>query len=305
MATRQPIRYWNRGESREEVEKVYGGGALRWLYETRTGRWLTDALLTRPWVSKLVGLYQSTSWSRRRVPSFIEEFEIPMEEFEVTTYRSFNDFFIRRFRPEARDFCAAPEEFPAVAEGRFLAYRELDADQAYPVKGAELTPSRLLAGAALAEAFVGGPLLIARLCPTDYHRFHYPDSGRTLEGYRIPGRLHSVNPAALRFKGDILVSNERQVSILETENFGRLAFVEVGAMNVGRIVPTHPSHQPFLRGGEKGYFLFGGSAVLLLGEPGRWRPDADLLERTERGQETFVRLGERIGLASSPLKTDL
>ena len=96
------------------------------------------------------------------------------------------------------------------------------------------------------------------------------------------------------FKKDILITNERHVSILQTKNFGRLAYVEVGAICVGKIVQSHPPEKPFQRGEEKGYFLFGGSTVILLGEPGAWSPDSDLLEQTSRGLETLVRLGEKI-----------
>ena len=84
------------------------------------------------------------------------------------------------------------------------------------------------------------------------------------------------------------------MSILETESFGRLAYIEVGAMNVGTIVQTHDEEQPFRRGDEKGYFLFGGSTVVLLAEPGRLVPDPDIAERTARNLETLCRLGERI-----------
>ena len=106
-----------------------------------------------------------------------------------------------------------------------------------------------------------------------------------------------MNPFALRARNDILATNERHVSILATANFGRLAMVEVGAMNVGRIVQTHPEGQPFRRGDEKGYFMFGASTILLFGEPGRWVPSADLLEQTALRRETLVRLGDEVASA--------
>jgi phosphatidylserine decarboxylase len=161
------------------------------------------------------------------------------------------------------------------------------------VKGEHLTAEALLGGDA--RGFAGGPLFIARLCPTDYHRYHYPDDGRTLESFPVRGALHSVNPAALAFRGDILSTNERHVSILETKHFGKLAYIEVGALMVGLIRQTHDEKQPFHRGDEKGTFLFGASTVVLLGEKGAWIPDADLLEQTStHRRETLVRLGQGI-----------
>jgi phosphatidylserine decarboxylase len=124
---------------------------------------------------------------------------------------------------------------------------------------------------------------------------HYPDDGITLNQERLGYRLWTVNWHALLNKQDILFSNERQINILETRNFGRLAFVEVGALSVGRIVQVHPLDSLFQRGEEKSVFKFGGSAVVVFGEPGMWRPSNDLLEHTKDSVETLVRLGEPVG----------
>ena len=82
--------------------------------------------------------------------------------------------------------------------------------------------------------------------------------------------------------------------MLRTSNFGTLAYVEVGAMNVGKIVQTHEQGEPFRRGDEKGYFCFGASTIILFGEPDRWRPSDDLLEQTAQRRETLVRLGDGV-----------
>ena len=135
-------------------------------------------------------------------------------------------------------------------------------------------------------------MLLARVAPVDYHRIHYPDDGRTTYSDRIGGRLWTINWRALQNKPDILFRNERHVQVLDTRNFGLLCFVEIGAMTVGRIVQTHRLDQPFWRGDEKGYFCFGGSAIVVFGEPGAWLPSADILKNTPDGVETFLRLGE-------------
>jgi phosphatidylserine decarboxylase len=99
---------------------------------------------------------------------------------------------------------------------------------------------------------------------------------------------------ALRNKGDILFKNERAIHILETQHFGRLGFVEVGALTVGRIAQVHPTDRRFERGQEKSMFRFGGSAIVLFGEPGAWRPSEDLLQHTRENMETVIRLGESV-----------
>ncbi|MBS1960833.1 MAG: phosphatidylserine decarboxylase [Bdellovibrionales bacterium] len=294
------------------TEKIFGESGVRLLYENPIGSLVESTLLCRPWFSKLYGAYQSSPLSRNAIEDFVEAFEIPMADYEAGPFSTFNAFFIRKFKPGLRPFEAEASRFSAPAEGRYLVFPSVDEATSLPVKGARLNGPALI-GADLAErdrpeglrgvdlsAFRGGPGFIARLCPVDYHRFHYPDAGKVVAHARLRGPLHSVNPIALARRGDLLFRNEREVTILETRNFGRLAYVEVGAICVGRIVQSGKGVSvgtEFKRGDEKGYFLFGGSTVIVLGEPGRFRFDADLVEKSAAGQESLVRLGE--GLASA------
>jgi phosphatidylserine decarboxylase len=234
-----------------------------------------------------------------KIPGFVEKFRIPMEDYVEPAggFASFNDFFIREFRPGRRPIEPAPNRLAAFAEARYYGWASVRDEQEFPVKGAYLSARALLGGVGRYQDFSGGPLLLARLCPVDYHRFHFPDDGRVLESGRVAGRYHSVNPVALHRHPDILATNERQVSILETRHFGRLAYIEVGAMMVGKIAQTYAG-ESFARGQEKGYFLFGGSTVIVLGQPGAWAPDADILKHTGERREVLVRLGEGIAQAS-------
>ena len=288
------IKIWNRAKNQEEVEKVYGGEWVERLYGNGLGRLLTDQVLSGHWVSSAYGFFESSAMSRAKIAPFIQNFSIPMHEFEEGPFASFNDFFVRRFKPGMRPFIAAPSQMPAFAEARYLAFEKVGKSDTVPVKGLNLTPSVLLGSEKRAREFEGGPLLLARLCPVDYHRFHFPDGGQIFEHVTLGGPLHSVNPLALKYRPDILVTNERQVTLLETENFGRLAYIEVGALCVGKIVQSHSLTGAFKRGEEKGYFLFGGSTVIVLGQPGKWKPESDLLSRTAQGQEVLVRLGDSV-----------
>lgn len=284
---------WDRRLGREVEEQVYGEGGVRFMYANPFGRGLGELLLSKRWFSRFYGGLQSTRWSGRKVAPFIERYGIPMDEYEPGPFPTFNDFFIRRFREGARPWVREPDVMPAFAEARYLAWTSIEDNQTFPVKGSHLSAASLLANDDLARDFARGPLLLARLCPVDYHRFHYPDDGRVVDTYRAHGAYHSVNPLALAAKSDVLATNERQVTILETDHFGKLAYIEVGAMCVGKIVQSH-TESTFRRGDEKGYFLFGGSTVVVLGEPGRWKPDDELLRQTARERETLVRLGERV-----------
>jgi phosphatidylserine decarboxylase len=220
-----------------------------------------------------------------------------MSEFEPAIYRSFAEFFDRKFRPGVRNFPMSPREMGAFAEARYLGWERLDDGQSLPVKGHSLRPEQILGDADCARAYRGGPVILARLSPVDYHHAHYPDDGKTLGDYRLGSRLWTVNWRALQNKPDILFSNERHINILQTINFARIAFVEVGALSVGRIVQVHPLDQPFKRSSEKSVFRFGGSAIVVFGEPDAWCPAEDVLKHTQNGIETFLRLGEVVARA--------
>lgn len=163
-----------------------------------------------------------------------------------------------------------------------------------------LGAEQLLGSLDRARPYEGGPVILARLAPVDYHHLHYPDDGTTIDHQRLGKRLWTVNANALRNQPDILFRNERVVHILETRNFGRLGFVEIGALSVGRIVQKHSIEKPFTRGAEKSVFRFGGSAVVLFGERGAWQPSEDLLQKTSEGVNTFVRLGDEIASVLKP-----
>lgn len=293
------IQFFNRESGNLEEEKVYGDGAVKWMYQTTSGRLLTK-LLIRPLVSIVYGALQSMSFSKNKIPGFIKQFDIKMDEYvpeegrtEQDPYASFNKFFIRKFKDGKRNFESTPEFMPAFSEARYFGYESMNDSQTIPVKGKYLGSEELLASEKWTETFKDGPLLLARLCPVDYHRFHYPDNGKVLDYYKVKGKLHSVNPIALKEFADVFSGNVREVTILETENFGKLAYVEVGAMMVGKIVQSG-NLKEFKRGDEKGYFLFGGSTVIVLGEKGKWKPDEDVLNYTQKAIETYQKIGSRI-----------
>jgi phosphatidylserine decarboxylase len=262
-------------------------------YESRPHRSLMQWLGSSPTWDWLVAAYQNTSFSARKIEPFIRKHHIDMTEFEPGPFKSYSEFFDRRFLPGKRTFPVAPGEMGAFAEARYFAWEKLEDGMEFPIKGHSLKPE-ILFGNARAKEFDGGPVILARLSPMDYHHLHYVDHGTTIDTWRLGSRLWTVNPKALQNQPDILFRNERSVQLLETEHFGRLAMVEVGALSVGRIVQVHDIKKPFERGAEKAMFKFGGSAVVLFGEAGKWRPDDDILEQTRAGQETLIRLGQPI-----------
>src|SRR3954465_4118324 len=268
-------------------------------YESKPHRSLVQWITSSPTVDWFIAAYQNTRFSARKIEPFVRKHNIDMSEFEPGPYETYAAFFERRFLPGKRTFPAREDEMGAFAEARYFAWERLQPEQRFPVKGSSLDAATLLGSAERAEAFKGGPVVLARLSPVDYHHLHYVDDGITLETDRLGSKLWTVNKKALQAQPDILFRNERSIQILQTAHFGRLACVEIGALTVGRIVQQHDIKEPFKRGDEKASFRFGGSAVVLFGEPGKWLPCDDLLERTRGGVETLVRLGEVIARRQS------
>ena len=302
------ITYFNRPTQNMQTELVYGDSAIKFIYDNSFGQMLAPIIASKP-ISQLYGCYQDWSISNNKVPPFVEKFNIDLSIYKAgsvaaqkkeNSYKSFNEFFIREFEANQRHFVDDENKMPAFCEARYFGHSEIDNEVKIPVKGKLLNAKDLLGGSRWAQAFEGGPLLIARLCPVDYHRYHYPLAGETLDSFQIKGKYHSVNPLALSSKPDIFIINERRASILETERFGKLAYIEVGAAMVGKIIQTHDEATTHSKGDQKGYFLFGGSTVILLGEKGKWSPSKDILSNTKDGVETYLHLGDEVALLVNP-----
>ena len=252
---------WNRGSNQQEVEQVADGGVLHWLYDTKIGKFVEKEVTDTEAFSEAVGEFVRSELSHHKIKSFVEEFHIDMAPFRDATdtlfkeYKSFNDWFIRQFKNPSvsRPIAAQTDIMPAFADARYYAYNNIQRDHRMPIKGKRLGVTQFLRDADAAAPFIGGPMVIARLAPVDYHRFHFPDSGVVIEHYKIDGKLHSVSAIAIGEDPDILIENERQVTIMATENFGMIAYIEIGATTVGTIIQEHDMSQPFQRGACKGW----------------------------------------------------
>jgi phosphatidylserine decarboxylase len=296
MSKPLPLPIWDR--RREKLVEEYSDD-LKATYESEPRRSTNQWLESHPFYDWFVAAYQNTRRSAKQIEPFVQKHRIDMTEFEPVAYRSFAEFFDREFRPGARTFPVSSPEMGAFAEARYFGWEKVEPDQKFPIKGHSLSGEHILGSAERARPFAGGPIILARLSPMDYHHIHFPDDGATRGHDRRGYRLWTVNWHALLNQEDILFRNERQINILQTRNFGLLAFVEVGALSVGRIVQVHPLDRPFKRGEEKSVFKFGGSAVVVFGQPGAWHPAKDIVERTKEGIETLVQLGDIVAKSGS------
>jgi phosphatidylserine decarboxylase len=280
----EAIRYFNRHTGEMETEKVYGEGFLRWSYGTPIGAVSLAAFVKRPFFSAWYGRRMSAPESAGRVMAFIETYGLDAGDFAESpeSYRSFNEFFYRKLKPEARPVDADPDSVVFPADGRHLGFAKASDIAGVFVKGQKFDLPALLGDAALAANYRDGSLVLSRLCPVDYHRFHFPAAGVPGETREIAGPLFSVSPIALRKRLAYLWTNKRTVTELRTARFGTVLCMEIGATCVGTIRQTFAPGQPVEKGAEKGYFAFGGSSTITIFPPGAVKLDADLLDRSSR-----------------------
>jgi phosphatidylserine decarboxylase len=292
------IVYFDRYLNRTCVEKVYGDKALRWTYGTLAGRAALNLLVKRAFFSRWYGWQMNRPASREKIAPFIREYELDAAEFQkdVQDFANFNQFFYRELKPEARPVDPDPRSVVFPADGRHLCVPDLSQVDGLFVKGEMFDLADLLRDHRLADRYSRGSLLLSRLCPIDYHRFHFPVPGVPGPARLINGPLFSVNPIALRQNIRILATNKRCVTQLQTEELGTVLAVEVGATCVGSIRQTYTPGAAVEKGSEKGYFLFGGSSTMILFEPGRIQFDPDLVDNSRQHRELYARVGDRMGI---------
>lgn len=278
------------GHLRQTV-KAEDGAALRFLYDSFLGRAVLK-LLVSPGVSRLCGRFMDSRFSRGWIDGFAARNRINRSQYEQREYVSFNDFFCRKL---ARfSFDERPDSLIAPCDSKLSAF-SISKEREFMIKGTPYSVAELLRDQELARSYEEGICLIFRLGVDDYHRYCYMDDGTKGGNVFLPGKLHTVQPIALR-RYDIYKENCREYTVMETRHFGRVTQVEVGALLVGKIM-NHQQAGSFRKGEEKGMFLYGGSTIVLLLEKGRARVDEEFFKNTADSLETVVKIGERIGTA--------
>jgi phosphatidylserine decarboxylase len=298
------IQYIDRKTKKVEIEKVYGHRALSLLYgnsfASRLFSWIFLPLISRvAFFSSFYGFLQKRASSQKKIKPFISTYGIDTSEFLDSSFSSFNDFFIRKLKKEKRPIVSDPRSLCMPADGRYLVFPDLRSVDRFYVKGQSFSISSFLQNSAYGRRYSEGSMVISRLCPVDYHRFHFVSDGIASASELVKGNYQSVNPIALRQNLSILWTNKRMITEIETERFGTILYCEVGAVCVGTIHQTYTPNTMVCKGDEKGYFSFGGSCLVLLFEKGRVLFDSDLVENSLKGFETRANFGESLGVENS------
>lgn len=288
--------------------------AMRAIYQSRLGLTLIDKgtkeLLLN--LSNKQGVHMSSRESSKEIPEFIEFFQdrINVDEFKypVESYKTFNEFFIRELKPGVRPIQFENNDHVAVcaADCRLMVYKSSDEAKRFWIKGRKFSVKGLLGDEILANDFEGGSLAIFRLAPQDYHRFHMPISGVIGKNIIIPGHLYTVNPIAVNSKYcNVFTENKRVVNVIISKEFGKMAFVAIGATMVGSINFTKDEGDRVKKGEEFGYFAFGGSTVICVFQKGAIDFDEDLVANSERSLETLVYMGTSLGISTAMSVEDM
>ncbi len=262
--------------------------SVRFLYNTPFGRLLLKALVN-PKFSRIAGAFLDSAFSRPAIGSFIKKHNINMDDYEQRKYKSFNDFFKRKRKEIVFD--KKPTSLISPCDGYLTCY-EIDGENRFSIKNSTYSLSELLDDASLAESFRGGLCLIYRLTPRHFHRYSFVDDGIIKEEKKIPGVLHCVRPVACD-RYPVYVQNQREYTVLETENFGTAVQMEVGAIIVGKI-SNNKGLCNVKRGQEKGCFEFGGSTIIVLVKKDAVVVDEIIVRNSAENIETEVKIGQTI-----------
>ncbi|THU53853.1 hypothetical protein C4D60_Mb10t18780 [Musa balbisiana] len=273
------------------VEEIIDGKivlSMRAIYQSKVGLTLINTgvkdLLQN--ISEKQGKRMNSHESAKDIPKFIELFkgQLKMDEakYPIEYFKTFNEFFIRELKPGARPIAYTERDDIAIcaADCRLMAFNSANESLRFWIKGRKFSIQGLLGKDTCSSAFVDGSLVIFRLAP-------------------------QVNPIAVNSKYcNVFTENKRVVSIISTSEFGKVAFVAIGATMVGSITFTKNEGDYVHKGDEFGYFSFGGSTVICVFEKDAIQIDEDLLSNSERSLETLVSVGMRLGISKRSGRID-
>ena len=262
--------------------------SLYFLYNNIVGLMILKVIYNI-WFSKFMGSLLNTRISTLKIDGFVKKHNIDMPRFKKVKYKSFNEFFIRELRDNSVN--QDNDTFISPCDGNLLVH-EINDKSEFEIKNFTYNVSTLLGTDN--HRYHGGVCLIFRLEATDYHRYCYIDNGVKGKNIFIKGKLHTVQDIAFD-KFEVHHTNSREWTEMETDNFGTIIQVEVGALVVGKIENYHEEYS-FKRGEEKGRFEFGGSTIIMLVEKDKIKINDEILTASKHNIETHVFFGTKIGV---------
>lgn len=245
---------------------------------------------------------------RTFIRSFAKAYNISLDEYErqsLNAYESFNDFFTRELKEDARTIDATPNGIVSPADGIISQLGQIEDHKLLQAKGRHYDVGQLLADSEDGSYFADGSFATIYLAPSNYHRVHMPFIGTLTKTRYVPGTLFSVNNTTAANVPDLFARNERLVCMFDTK-YGKAAVVMVGAMIVagietvatGKIARTDDIQEAnhdmqFAAGEELGRFYLGSTAIVVLPKAAK----ADWLDSMQAN--SVVQMGQLLGMANA------
>lgn len=244
---------------------------------------------------------------RAFIRSFAKAYDISLEDYErqsLNAYESFNDFFTRELKDDARAIDTTAQGIVSPADGMISQLGQIQDHKLLQAKGRHYDIGQLLANNEDGNYFADGSFATVYLAPSNYHRVHMPFAGTLTKTRYVPGTLFSVNTTTAANVPDLFARNERLVCLFDTE-YGKAAVVLVGAMIVagietvatGKITRTddiqEADHDMKLeKGDELGRFYLGSTAIVVLPKAAKADWQDNIMANTA------VQMGQLLGLAN-------
>jgi len=291
-------KYYDRNTGKIVNEKTYAGKFLYWSYNTAIGRFLTNLILSRKFVSCIYGWWAKSRFSKEIVNKFVNNMNINTS-VDISQYKSFNDFFTRKcdcnsnYKEENQQLCISP------ADGKILVYENIEPEKIFRIKRNLFSLKSFVKNNSLEQMFANGSIAIIRLCMSDNHYVHFPDSGLPILYYPINGKYYAGGSYSIKNITPFFAENYRNITLFQSDNFGLMTIAEVGAFCVGSIKQYFNLNNIVDSGDEKCRFELGGSTVVMLFQKDRVKFDPDLIENSIKGIETKIHLDEQIGTSQS------
>lgn len=292
------IKYWDRKENKIVESQIFKETFVIFLNKHPLGRFLMKTILPIKFISTLLAIPKHLKRSKKEILPFIKQYGMDKNEFEkdIDEYTSFADFFIRKLKPEARPVDKTQNALVSPCDSQLTLFENIGPDTSFTIKDSKFKLSTLLRDSELAKTFQNGSLAIFYLAPQDYHRYHYPFTGKLESIKRIGKVLYFVSPIALNSGFRPFDVNIRDISIMSTKDIQKILMIELGAVYVGRMEHTNVSLGEKKVGDEKGYFGLGASTIVLVFPEAKVIWDTDIIEMNNKGIPCKVKQGEKIGL---------
>lgn len=192
-------------------------------------------IMPQLYLTQLAGWFAQQKWgavTRFVIKAFAKKYNVDMSEAKkenFSDYESFNQFFIRELKDDARKINENSTALCLPADGRVSQIGHIDDERLLQAKGHFFSLSDLLAGdEELVNTFKNGEFATIYLSPRDYHRVHMPCDATLRKMIYVPGDLFSVNPFLAEHVPNLFARNERVICVFDTA-FGPMVQILVGA----------------------------------------------------------------------------